>query len=433
VPEGTEFRKQPRQCDRPVVRDGRCICHVDDPDKELELLLTEISKLSHGGQEIDCSHFIFPKDFFRFPVALRTPTFFNKCKFYGDVSFQNQRVAAYVSFRNAHFLGQAIFGDTNEPEGVRTIFDREVDLTGTQFHKKVHFRSCEFLAEPVFQATIFHEGALFDLVHISWPHHVPLRFDHVEFRRDTTFRDLRITQNVSGLEFRHCNLEGLLLGSLEPCWDVVQLEHVSKWNESRRWYQAPRRKILDEVVFQSEPNRVVRAYQWLQRYFQKRGEYGLASDFYVGWMVGTGRDRQTTVPSRLTNSIYRLASKYGESIVRPGLWLFLVWFAIPLALLLVGTQVERVYDTGTAEEYAKYEIWDLVHKRQWRQLWSDYWSAFGASLAIGVIERRIDLQRPLLSVANAILVLQFLLNAVLIPLFILAVRRQVNQKRPSGS
>lgn len=427
---GVNLHTIKKECSREAVSNGRCICHLDDPNKPLEPLIEEIKKLSESGQDLDCSYFIFPKVPMRFPVAIRKPTFFVHCRFYGDVSFQGQHFPSYVSFHGAHFFGKADFSDDGNPYEKQTMFHDTVIFTSTEFHKEGLFKSCIFAAPPEFNGTIFHDLANFAWAEIAFSSHL-LEFRQVEFRKDA-FLDFRISGENIGIAFRYCNLEGLQISSLPRHKTQIEFENIKKWDEKRKWYQVRRLKIRDEQTLKDNPVKLVDTYRFLEKHFYDKSDYSLASQFYIGQMIALRKDKNYYWPSKVLNWLYQKTSNYGESKRRAILTLFLIWLVFPVFLLMMGMPVSRTSNGQVLVVTVNYGLRCIFDETDWSQFWRDYRSVFCSNLSLSTIDRKHELSPPPDSPQRVLLIVESLINVVLASLVVVAARRRFTPKKPTG-
>jgi len=319
---GVTLEIQDRQCPRLAVSDGRCFFHADSPDKPIEPFADEIARQSSSSdnKDLDLCGYVFPKTDFRFKDSIEKPIYMEGCTVYGNMSFKGLRFHDYASFHGSVFLGEVDFGHDADPYHRQTSFANKAVFNSVKFFKRASFSACRFERLPDFQGTEFRDIVTFGWANIEMPFRQPgddwLEFRNCEFIGQADLA-VRVKDNVSGLKFAHCNLEGLVIGTLPRNDIAVEFTNIRKWYEERKWYQWPRKKIRDEVSESNEPIKVIDSYRYLEKYFYDHSDFGLARHFYVGQMVGFRRDPNFDWSARLMNRLYQLFFNFGESILRP--------------------------------------------------------------------------------------------------------------------
>jgi|GEM_PF-6336300 len=437
VLDGVSLRQESRSCQRGAVSDGRCIFHSDNPDKPLQPFIEEIRRQSSSDQckDFDLCGFVFPKDAFKFPVAIRKPLFMERCKLNGDASFQGLRFEHYASFHSSQFFGEADFGYAGgDPYHRQASFGNRAIFNGVKFHKKASFAACRFEVLPDFQGTQFRDLAVFGWATISQPYVRPgedwFEFRNCEFigRADI---GVRTEEHVAGIRFAYCNLGGLIVSTLPRDTTRIEFENIREWYENRNWRPWQRKKIRDEAETPIDPIKVIDSYRFLEKYFYEHSDTSLARHFYIGQMVALRSDPNYDKPSRFVNRLYQLVSNYGESIWRPAICLILSLAVFPFLLLFSGIKVNLGQDTERVE-FVNYDVGRGFNDVATIQFWSDYRSAVGANLSLSTFDRKHELSPPSDSVSKGILVVETVLNLVLASLIVVAVRRKFTPKKPLG-
>jgi len=454
VLDGVNLRQENRSCQRGAVADGRCVFHSDNPDKPLQPFIDEIHRQSSSSnsKDFDFCEFVFPKEAFTFPVAIRKPIFMEGCKFYGDASFQGLRFESYASFFSSQFFGEADFMYAGgDPYHRQASFGGQAIFNGVKFHKKVNFSACRFEALPEFKGTEFHDAAVFGWATIApvniRPEEDWLEFRHCVFSGQADF-EVRPNEKVAGIRFAYCNLEGLLFSTLPRGKSRIEFENITGWCTRKRRYQWPRKKIRDEFNEPYDAIKVIDNYRFLEKYFYDHSDASLARHFYIGQMVALRRDPNYDKASRLMNRLYQLVSNYGASVLRPATAILLSLAIFPLFLLFSGINVHREQSApqNMREDYDKvdrgqdtlqirltnYDIGSVWNKGWGGHFWEDYRSAVGANLSLSTFDRRHELSPPSDSISKGLLVVETVLNLVLASLVVVGVRRKFTPKKPLG-
>jgi uncharacterized protein YjbI with pentapeptide repeats len=213
-------------------------------------------------------------------------------------------------------------------------------------------------------------------------------------------------------------------------------------------------------IFKPHYRIVAELYQQLKKNYENRGDYSTAGDFHYGEMEmrrldSAGKEwfkhtaswtavgRSTILWWMRRNlgllALYKYASRYGESYVRPGWLLLLVLFAFALLYPLAGLRddTERGVTPPTMDSsipQAKTVNLDYSHPPNGggdeRPLWRSQLTlvGYGAITAAGVALFLRDLPyEPIGPWGTLLRVMEVLLTSTLGALFLLAVRRHVRR------
>lgn len=430
IPQGVNVKLVPRECGREAIQDGKCICHLDDPNKPIEPILVELEKMYAAGVWFDCSYFVFPT-LLELKNPINKPAFFEHAKFYGDVSFKGLIWGSYTSFHSAEFHGKADFGYDRNMYEKQTQFRDHVNFNSTMFLDDAGFCACIFKAPPEFNGTEFHKGANFALSELAYKWPEPLEFRLVEFRGDANL-GFKIRGEIPAMKFAYCNLEGLLFYTLPRDDIAIEFDNIKQWGKRKKWYQGRPLEIRDESTGGMDSVRLVDTYRFLEKYHYNHSGYSLASQFYLGQMVALRRDKEYKRPSRILNHLYQLVSNYGESLIRPIIALFITWLIFPVILLFTGMNVNTSTARGPVVKQVNYELSWFFDTDKFAEFWSDYNSALGANLALSTIDRKNELSPLPDSLTRILIVGETVLNVVLASLIVVAARRKFTPKKPTG-
>lgn len=376
-----------RECTRDVYKKGKCFCHYDDPNKPLAPMIEEIEKMSHSNIEFDFSYFVFPKEIFKFPVAIKTRCFFEHCHFHGDVSFEGVEFPRYTSFSHADFWAKADFGSMKNQYSGQTKFQSKARFTSTTFHGNAIFAFSHFYQEPEFLATKFEKGVNFALARFEFkPKMGEMEFRQVEFT-DRSNLDFLAGKDLKKVAFRYCNLEGLLISSLPRKEVEIRFENVKKWHDKKKWYNFARYKIRDEADIKDDAVKIIDSYRFLEKYFYDNSDYNLATHFHVGLMHAFLKDKNYRWFSKFINRLYWLISNYGESLVRPLCTLLVIWIVFPFILLFAGVDIHRSVNGEQEIVEVNYDLGSSVGQVTFSRFWSDYSSAFWLNTSLSTIDR----------------------------------------------
>jgi len=158
-----------RSCKRDVVRDGRCIFHLEDKAEaeaaEFEKSFKqELERLERSESVIDLIGFVFPrrillqrtftKDVYFDQATFKQDAIFTFAKFLGYACFREARFSSVTSFIGAEFSGYAEFEVAD--------FLGHADFDGAKFSGGAGFGGARFSGRTLFSSTEFSGHAQFD-------------------------------------------------------------------------------------------------------------------------------------------------------------------------------------------------------------------------------------------------------------------------------
>jgi len=135
-------------CRREVVRDGRCVFHLQNKTAEEanqfeKMFFSELERLKeHSSPYIDLSAFVFPRPIEFSGHVFRRIVLFDKAVFEGEMSFVGCTFVGEASFRRTRFKEKARF---------ESVFRRRADFGGARFEKGVGFSKAVFCGPKCFQ------------------------------------------------------------------------------------------------------------------------------------------------------------------------------------------------------------------------------------------------------------------------------------------
>jgi len=322
------------QCERPVVRDNRCILHMP------KLLIAEKQELNQGEREKeDRLEYDFIQTISKFHIANFESIHFPSVQWNQSPLIEILTRRGTISFNLAVFhqpvnMSGVIFG--SHPTFIKTVFRDAANFSvasfpdgavfsETVFENPAEFRGCSFSGETVFGNLRFLDRADFSFGKIFGK----LRFvggdkNHL-FATATNFSRLEIDEkssitfelaSLAEASFLHSDLEKVNFRAVEWC------------GGRKKWFLGSRRAMLsDENLLESaDPNirdceAVAENYRQLVLRYEKRRDFEKAEDFHIGEMevrrltssVGApklvGALRDAVNPYLL----YRILSNYGSS------------------------------------------------------------------------------------------------------------------------
>jgi uncharacterized protein YjbI with pentapeptide repeats len=467
-----------------------------------ECLLILKKAAAQKGGVADFTRFVFPtgnflNEEYRVRCLFDGATFledavFRRSRFSSDVSFDGARFLKGTDFSGAEFLGEASF--------IQAKFASKADFDGARFKQDAHFLSSKFTGDFLFSrgtveqkasfgGAAFDQGAHFDGADFEGN----VDFLYVTFTGSANFRETKFAQEAKFLgsrflgptSFRETHFrqdDDLHPG---PIFSLAQFERpqsvvfyktylgqalfcscdVSRLTFSsvvwrRRKGSGKRMLFEEEVDLKDAPELklgtyssdeldyglIAETYQQLKKNYDDRKDYWTAGDFHYGEM------EMKRLHSLRRNSLarwwhrkfsmvawYKRFSEYGESYVRPAVWLgvaLLVFaFLFPWAGLHPGGNAAQsalsvaagqVSPPASATELSYRNFSRFVDAYPGRK-WVAHLAFFGHSLltAVSVATFQKELRyEPSYPWGTALALLELLLTSTLVALFLLAVRRQ---------
>ena len=290
-------------------------------------------------QKADFCHAAFQQEADFFNVTFLEKAYFSNAVFTKYADFSSATFNAKTYFSGSTFTGKATFSSV--------AFKRNVDFYDATFTGDANFGRTEFHGVSTWENATFLEGAEFRRT----------KFDpQVAGEPGAVFAMVRFTK-PNEVIFEHVDLSRALF---QNC-DVTELRFTSSVDWGR---QGKRRGVIFEEVIplpsdhakdlQTDGERdygtIAQFYQQLKKNYDAQLDFWTANEFHFGEMemqrVSIRPDgrfprlRRWWHPRLSFVALYRWASDYGNSFVKPMLWLlgFLVLFSILYPLPGAGLQ-----------------------------------------------------------------------------------------------
>lgn len=356
---------------------------------------------------------------------------FDGAVFEAEVSFTGTKFGGYVDFSNARFLKFACFNTADCKKGVtffNATFVGEVVFNWAVFAETVNFERAKFQMPVEFRETTFRKdetkkaGLIFSLAEFSDP-------GAVVFYKTYLGHAL----------FFSCNASELLFSSVE--WrrrprnkkrmvfeEVIDLSHSHP--ETTWWALRPKQNSSDGRDFRL----IEELYQQLKKNYDDRKDYRTAGDFHFGEMEmkRLSSARQLKI-SRWAHrnlglvALYRFASHYGESYLRPGCLLLAFVALFALLYPLFGLEYHLPTSQGSEAVRLTFASPFLPGKEDWSHSWKARIKLLQdsaiTSLSITSLQKEL-VHEPSYPMGKVLSLSQLLLTSTLIGLFLLALRRQ---------
>lgn len=455
-----------KPCGRPLYDDNFCICHSEVINKDMEQFQAEVQKQLDRKDYHDFSYFVFPKDYSFKDTDFVNDANFYDAKFNGEARFWSAKFGGEARFHSAEFGGEANFhsvkfkGVANFQSarfGAKTNFlDAKfggyADFIFAKFYNEVHFSQAEFgsgadflyakfAREANFLITTFDREANFEYVifiktadfsYIRLSNNAIVKFDGENNNKDkpvfqdvTNFTNIKIPKNaefvfrkidLSKCEFLETDLTKVEF--IDVTW--AKTGGVGKWFKTYAVYDAVK-KVKDNKY---DYGLIAQLYRRLQINYIDNCFYSEAGHFHIGEQEAVRKGRGKIGRYFCPNMFYKIVSNYGESIIRPFLWLILILLLFPAIFLYTGIDIASPkQQEKDIKNIVNYELsFDCMLTT------SDYWSAFTANLSFisfsrGQVSKRLHSQYQVL-----IVYMESVLVIVLISFFILALRRPFKRK-----
>ena len=383
----------------------------------------------HGAiftQDANFTFATFKRDANFFSTSFAQGASFLHATFAQDADFWNATFTRDSNFCEATFTQNADFNDATFAQNAdlsEATFSQLARFVATEFHGTASWKGSRFLDQAEFRRTKFapqiagQPSAVFALAKFSKPGEIV--FDDVDLSRAL---------------FHNC--------------DVSQVWFTS----SVTWAKREDNRglaVFDETIpteclerqFEDEPrsnwrrdySAMAQIYQQLKKNYDSRLDYWTANEFHFGEMEMKRLAGPTNGPLlRLRQWLhrnlslvawYRRASNYGNSYLKPALWLLvLIFIVFPALLPLPRVGLKRQGATHT-ETYAS--VWDL--QKSYEENLLPEVRVVGKSMITSVdaatFQRSAE-YAPAYPWGRVLAIFETLLTSSLFALFLLAIRRQ---------
>jgi uncharacterized protein YjbI with pentapeptide repeats len=487
--------RRPHEESQDVSERPVCLMHSPDPGKSATEFQNEFERTLEEAHEglADFTRFVFPSSGYSGRKFLAKCTFqsavftqvadfggatftrdadFGRAKFTRHAYFSDATFEQVADFREAKFTPYAFFTGAK--------FTRHAYFSLAKFTWAAYFNLAEFTLVADFRGAEFTQGAYFggatftqDAEFSGSTFEGQADFRRSRFAGSASFEITKFSQDSSGqgsepgpiftnskfakpeeVTFYHVDLGQALFHKCD----------ASKMNFSDvTWRKRPngKRMVFDEAVRfdpddpidgtaalapgEGDPNPrnyrlIAELYQQLKKNYDDRRDYWTAGDFHYGEMEMKRlySPRQTTILRWLHRNLglvawYKRASEYGESYVRPVLWLLVVLLVFALLYPAFGL---RYKTNGEAESvaapspaatvlltYAHPSPWSDDKRPPWRARWALACNSAMTTLYVAAFQKDLTYE-PSYPGGRLLALLEVLLTSTLGALFLLAVRRQ---------
>jgi uncharacterized protein YjbI with pentapeptide repeats len=348
-------------------------------------------------------------------ASLHDATFVQNADFYGSHFMQ------YANFRRGTFKQDAYFLRATFAQNAdfgRATFTQNAGFEGTKFYGVADWRECRFLGEVAFRRTAFKpdgEGrpsGVFSLAKFAKP-------------EDVVFDDVDLTRAI----FLNCDVSKVWFTS-SVRWSNRKGNHGNKVFEEEILLD-PRLSELRLDFGPMDHGAVEQIYHQLKKNYDARLDYRQANVFHFGEME-MRRLEARAYPTLLKpwgglrpwlgpEAFYRWASDYGNSYVKPMLWLLglLLLFAALFPIPGLEFKPKAAPEATYASLWNKQDTWS-------NNIWTEA-KLLGES-AIAAVDTATFQKNPEYVPAypwgRVLAIVETLLTSTLFGLFLLAIRRQ---------
>jgi uncharacterized protein YjbI with pentapeptide repeats len=236
---------------------------------------------------------------------------FSRVQFNAGVDLQSATFSKSVDFQNANFVdpgfrsvtffGRADFGAASFSGTLRTtdfslaVFSDVADFGSAAFHNEVDFESATFAEMAIFRSATFSGDADFTEVVFN----SVIYFINAKFGSNTFFTDAHFEGRV-------------------PDFRGATMHEATEWHGAT-WPKPPGgRAVAQEQVY---------AYERLKQEMERLKKHEDEQRFFRKELQARRRLLRTSPGEWLLNGVYQVSSDYGNSFIRPLLWLLVVFAA----------------------------------------------------------------------------------------------------------
>lgn len=268
--------------------------------------------------------FIFNGDADFSGAKLPSPTSFNGARFEGEAKFTGAKFGGEASFTNTIFNSHANFSNA--------IFSRTVDFSATHFASNTHFYSATFEYMVYFSEAAFNIATNFSQAEFKGGTHffgatfdcIIVNFTEIKSTSTFSFKGA-ITDQIQNLSFKGSTFDKdfIIDGNFNCIPDLrgTKLNHHTELSDLKcnliREKAIPFTPIL-KVVDKLDAEKLCR----LKELAEQNKNHDKALMFHADEMRAKRWTKLNTAQSIL-DLLYSATSNYGQSIMRPLLWLFL--------------------------------------------------------------------------------------------------------------
>jgi uncharacterized protein YjbI with pentapeptide repeats len=373
---------------------------------------------------------------------------FYDAKFTQDSEFTNATFTQGAEFTKATFTRDALFGNAKFTQFVRfyrSTFEQSASFQGTKFMQTADFIGVTFAQNANFNAATFTQKVSFARAQFLGP----AEFRETHFRRDEEPLPGPIFSLAGFFQPEAVIFYKTYLGrALFYNCDVSRVNFSSvEWRRrkgSRKWMvfeeevhleAAPDLKPTESSADERHYWLIVELYQQLKKNYDGRQDYGTGGDFHYGELemkrLATRRKnnavRWLVQHSRLV-ALYKFASQYGESYVRPGVLFVAALLLFALLYPVAGLRYEPKNDLGGNVSSIEPVILSYSNPDQQgvgpiQARVKLFGSSCLTALEIAAFQKE-PAYKPVRTWGRALTLIEMLLTSTLAGLFFLAVRRQ---------
>lgn len=242
-------------------------------------------------------------------VRFQKATTFKNVSFSGGVDFLHANFSNLAEFESAHFseaarFADVSFGDFANFEGA--YFEEEADFYKANFAGGTIFHNSKFVGNAVFQSTIFGDYVSFDQVVFSGD----AQFSLSTFKSMT---DLRSSDFSGVADFSNVSFNSQIVFSDSKFKEVPNFDTAT-------FRQPPQLSNMYIPDLGNESSENVSRYRKLKEMAISNHDHEQELKFFAYEMKAKRRTEQRFIVS-LPGYLYQWCSNFGQSILRPFIWL----------------------------------------------------------------------------------------------------------------
>jgi uncharacterized protein YjbI with pentapeptide repeats len=385
---------------------------------------------------------IFRNTPFEGDASFRTAEFQDIANFEGAVFSQNTLFTSSsferpVLFMNTTFKGEGEFTHATFSQGAifpKTKFLKDVSFEGATFGGETHFPWAEFSKTVDFSSAHFLSSVSFRGTHFL--NEDDLRpsavFQLARFSADQT--TLFYKTDLSRALFHNCNLSDVTFSSV--IWRKRPYNQSLMVFEEDVPLENDHASTLRLANGERDYGLIAQLYQQLKKNYDEHLDYWAADHFHYGEMEMQRLVVPTSGPLLGLRAFYRhhlsliawyrRGSNYGNSYLRPAMWLCGILLLFTLLFPVAGLRRTSVNPAVPPSEAITYRtVWGsggAVHDKVWGEL-KLVGKSFLATIDTATFQRTSE-YLPAYPYGRALAIVETLLTSTVFALFLLAIRRK---------
>ena len=338
-------------CNRNIISDGKCILHLDNKNKNVDLFRKEIIHTIESNIYNDFTNAIFPYEFV-FPnnIIFSEETILTKCIFYDNVDLTHSTFNSSLTIKKCKFEEAINFSNSK--------FLDSVDIVANEL-LHVDFSYCQFS-----------KALIFDRNSISIQ--LPNQDYHLDFHGVVFESPSQVTIKI--ISFNMISLRGANILSI----DTLQVRNFNKREYilcDESIHLRDMKRSFDSLAILNEFKLVSETYKSLTKLFDNQKKYFISGELHCRAMelertkfVTNSNNKTEHIKKWFLRNIniyncYRLLSNYGESFWKPIIWFGVMIISVPLLMMYYMGENSLDFTTNSYYFPNGWEVWrnDFTH------------------------------------------------------------------------